>query len=389
MLVAQGLEAFKALATRRLVVKSDGIPYLFEEIPHRKLWNAIRTELSVYFKPLNPWGWPTHLMIEPSTLCNLRCALCPVSQGFERPQGLMELGLFCKIMDEAGPYAFTLLLWDWGEPFVNPQIYDMIAYAKTKSVKVISSTNGHMFARPERAEQLVRSGLDTIIFAVDGVTQASYERYRQGGDLETALEGIRQVVAVRKRLGSPTPIVNFRFIVMDQNEQEIPMVRDLAPRLGVDVLTFKTLNHSLQDPYKDKAAGVASWGVAFSPQQEQFRRFRSDVEGKRIRRRHNPCKQLWNNPSIHWSGNVCPCSFDPQDKHVLGDLNRQSFREVWRGEPYRRIRREFRRNWSRMMLCGECSYAYEGGSLSCETIADAVFYSSFAMKAVRAGERGQ
>ena len=141
-------------------------------------------------------------MIEPSTRCNLRCALCPITAGLERPQGLMDPALFRKILDEVGPYTFTLLLWDWGEPFVNPHVYDMIAYAKSKQVKVISSTNGHLFARPEHAEALVRSGLDSIIFAIDGVTQASYERYRQGGNLETALEGVRQVVAAKRRLGS-------------------------------------------------------------------------------------------------------------------------------------------------------------------------------------------
>jgi radical SAM protein with 4Fe4S-binding SPASM domain len=300
----------------------------------------------------------------------------------------MDPSLFRRILDEAGPYAFTLLLWDWGEPFVNPHIYDMIAYAKTKQVKVISSTNGHIFAQPDRAEQLVRSGLDTIIFAVDGMTQASYERYRQGGTLETALEGIRQVIAARTRFGTCTPTVNFRFIVMDQNESEIPLVRELAPRLGVDVLTFKTLNHSLQDPYKDTAPAVAARGIAYAPRQERFRRFRTNASGERLRRRHNPCKQLWNNPSIHWSGAVCPCSFDPQDKYVLGDLTRQNFHDVWHGEPYRKLRREFRSHWDQMHLCGECSYAYEGGSLSCETIADAIFFPSFVSQPSRAAERG-
>jgi len=386
VLMTRGLEALYALATGRLVVKSDGIPYLFEQLPRRKVWNAIRTELSVYVKPLRPWGWPTHLMIEPSTHCNLRCALCPISVGFDRPQGLMNPALFRTIMDDAGPYAFTLLLWDWGEPFVNPHIYEMIAYARTKHVKVISSTNGHFFARPEQAEALVRSGLDTIIFAVDGATQATYERYRQGGNLETALDGIRQVVAARRRLGSVTPVVNFRFIVMDHNEDEIPAVRVLARDLGVDVLTFKTLNHCLRDPYKDTTAPASSAGGEFSPRQTRYQRFRTDADGNRIRRRQNPCKQLWNGPSIHWNGHVSPCTFDPQDKHVLGSLDHQSFREVWHGAGYRQIRRDFKRDWGAMDLCGECSYAYEGGSLSCETIAEAMFFPSFTMAPTRAGD---
>ena len=375
MLWTRAVEALQALTTGRLVVWSDGIPYRVEQLTRRKVWNAIRTELSVYVKPERPWGWPTHLMIEPSTHCNLRCALCPVSEGFDRPQGLMDPALFRKILDEAGPYAFTLLLWDWGEPFVNPHVYDMIAYAKAKDVKVVSSTNGHLFADPDRAEALVRSGLDTIIFAIDGATQATYERYRQGGDLAQALAGVRQVVAARRRLGAATPLVNFRFIVMAHNEGEIPAVRTLAHDVGADVVTFKTLNQCLRGPYKDAAGGAAEAGGGFVPRQPKYQRFRTNASGHRVRRRRNPCRQLWNNPSIHWNGNVCPCTFDPQDEFVLGNAGERSFWEIWSGEGYRRIRRAFSRDWSAMNLCGECSYAYEGGSLSCETIAEAVRFA--------------
>ncbi|HOG27690.1 MAG TPA: hypothetical protein PLN93_07980 [Vicinamibacterales bacterium] len=54
-------------------------------------------------------------------------------------------------------------------------MYDMIAHAKAKSVKASSSTNGLLFARAGHAEALVRSGLDTIIFAPDGTTLRTYE----------------------------------------------------------------------------------------------------------------------------------------------------------------------------------------------------------------------
>jgi radical SAM protein with 4Fe4S-binding SPASM domain len=386
VLATRFLDAVRALTTGRLVVTSDGIPYSFERLPSRKVWNAIRTELSVFVKPLRPWGWPTHLMIEPSTYCNLRCALCPIAVGFDRPQGLMTPALFRAILDQTGPYAFTLQLWDWGEPFLNPHIYGMIAYASAKGVKVISSTNGHLFARREHAESLVRSGLDSIIFAIDGISQATYERYRQGGSLQTALDGVREVVAARRRLQTRGPVVNFRFIVMDHNEREIPAVRALARDLGVDVLTFKTLNNCLRDPYKDTAAMAAAAGDAFAPTQSAYRRFRTDAAGHRIRRRRNPCKQLWNNPTFHWNGNVSPCTFDPQDRHVLGNVARDRFWDVWSGDRYRQARRDFARNPGAMALCGECSYAYEGGNLSCETIAEAVFFSGFTTAPARGGD---
>ena len=161
------LQAVRALISGRMRIHADGIPYDFERVPPKKILNACRVEASILFKPSSPWGWPLHLMVEPSSCCNLACTLCPVAVGLEREQGLMEFTTFKKVIDEIGDYIFTLLLWDWGEPFLNPAIYDMIAYAASKGIKTISSSNGHLFALQDKADNVIRSGLDTLIFAVD------------------------------------------------------------------------------------------------------------------------------------------------------------------------------------------------------------------------------
>jgi MoaA/NifB/PqqE/SkfB family radical SAM enzyme len=133
----------------------------------------------------------------------------------------MNLKTFKKLIDETEDYVFLLLLWGWGEPFMNPNVYEMIAYAKSKGIQSISSTNGHPFSRRRNAEKVVRSGMDSLIFAVDGISQQTYQLYRQGGDLEKVVEGIRNVVETKESLGSVTPLINLRFIVMKHNEHEI------------------------------------------------------------------------------------------------------------------------------------------------------------------------
>lgn len=364
------------LISREVRLKSDAIPYLLTNVSRKKLLNAILAESSVFFKPLRPLAWPTHLMVEPATHCNLKCSLCPVTSGLGRPQGMMEFDTFKKVVDEVGDYIFTLLFWGWGEPFLNPRAFDMIRYARSKGAKVISSTNGHLFAKKNYAEELIRSGIDTIIFAIDGVTQLSYERYRQGGNLETALNGIRTVVERKKAMGSTTPFVNFRFIVMAQNEDEIPLVKELAPTLGVDALTFKTLNPDNQDPYSPLSEETTG-GSAFVPKERRYRRFQSDNKSEaRIRRRSNPCKHLWTHPVIHWDGTVVSCSYDPCEQYPLGSLKDNTFKELWNGGAFRELRRQFKKNWAAMPRCGDCSYSWKGGSCSHETIAEAIFYGT-------------
>jgi radical SAM protein with 4Fe4S-binding SPASM domain len=181
------------------------------------------------------------------------------------------------------------------------------------------------------------------------------------------------VVARKRALNSEKPLVNFRFIVMRHNEHEVPQLEDFTRSLGVDALTLKTLNPASQNPYA--ATAEVERRNDYLPQDVRFRRFHGDSTHDRIRRKDNPCEHLWYHPSIHWNGVVCTCTYDPNEKFPLGDLREQSFWEIWSGKPYRQLRRQFRENWNRVPRCGECSYAYEGGSCSHETIAKAVFFS--------------
>lgn len=374
--IPKTFQALKALSTRQVRIECDRIPYHFDHVPLKKIFNWLAVETSIYFKPVRPWGWPTHLQIEPTNRCNLRCTLCPVTIGLDRPSGDMELNIFKKVIDELGDFVFLILLWDWGEPFLNPSIYEMISYAKQKGIKLVSSTNGHLFKNRGQADKLITSGIDSIIFAVDGISQETYEPYRQGGSLESVLQGIRTVVMRKRDLKSKTPLVNLRFIVMKHNEHEIPALKELAKSLGVDALTLKTLNPVNLDPYSENPSGIRIHNE-FLPEDYHYRRFRYDSTGQNVIRVHrNTCKQLWNNPVIHWNGTVCSCTYDPKEKYILGDFQQDTFKNIWQGEPYRQLRRQFRLNWNQLPLCRECSYAFKGGNCSQEIIADAFFFNT-------------
>lgn len=371
-LVSKSFNAVNALLTRRVLIECDRIPYEFQDVPLERILNWIKVEASVFLRPEKPWGWPTHLQVEPSTLCNLRCAFCPVTTGLDRSTGHMTLEVFRKVIDQVGSYLFLILLWGWGEPFLNPTVYDMIAYAKKRDIKIVSSTNGHVFARGDHAERLVRSGIDCIIFAVDGISQETYEQYRIRGDVGTVAAGIERVVAAKRALNSTTPLINLRFLAMKHNEHEIPLLKDFARSLGVDALTLKTLNpHDQGECHSAKADGTG-----FVPENSRYQRFEYEAgDGSRIRVERNPCKRLWNNPVLCWDGKVSPCDFDLHANYPLGDLAHQSFREIWWGTRVAQLRRQFRRDDQKIGLCAGCTYAFKGGCCYTDTIAEAHFFN--------------
>jgi radical SAM protein with 4Fe4S-binding SPASM domain len=369
-MIPKVMNAIRTISTRNMSMELDQIPFEYQYVPLKKLLNRIMIEAGIHYKSKKPWGYPTHLHIEPSTLCNLKCAFCPVTTGMERPTGLMTHDVFKKTIDELADYLFMILLWDWGEPFLNPEVYDMIFYAKQKDIKIISSTNGHVFAQPGNADKLVRSGIDAIIFAVDGISQETYERFRKNGNLKMAIQGLENVVAAKRALNSRTPLINFRFIPMKHNEHEIPHLKDFAHSFGVDMFTIKSLNPHDQ---REVNANMAN-GLAFMPQDPRYQRFAYDEKGSRIRLAQNPCKRPWMNPSIHWDGKVSLCTFDAQDHYVMGDLNKESFKEIWWGRDYTSFRRQFRHDYRSLPFCDGCTNAFKGGNLGTDTIIEGHFF---------------
>ena len=372
--ISYSLKAIKALATRNMILENDCIPIRIQNLSYRKIFNAIRVGMSFCTKSTKTWGWPISLQVEPSSMCNLRCVLCPVTEGMGRPTGNMDFALFKKTIDEIGDYVFLIILWDWGEPFVNLAVYDMIAYAKKRNISLISSTNAHVFAKEENAKKLVASGIDSIIVAIDGIKQDTYERFRQTGKLETALKGTRNLVAMKRALNSQTPLINFRFLATKHNEHEIPDLKKLAKSLGVDALTIKTVN-----PYESYSENRFDRQANFDeilPVNERYQRFAyEEVAGEHHRiRRNSPCKRLWDCMTIRWNGVIPICTYDYREMHVLGNIMTTSAKHIWYGDSMRSFRRQFGNNPELIDLCKSCSYSFVGGSCDGETIAE-VFYN--------------
>ncbi len=365
----------RAFGQRRIAFRCDSIPYFVQDAPIQKIMNWLRVEASTRVRPLTPWGFPTHLQIEPTNTCNLRCELCPVSGQMRRPSGFMDVDLYRRLLDEIGDYVFIILFWDWGEPFMHPSAFNMIALAHEKGIRVASSTNGHMFADPSYADAAIRCGLDTLIFAVDGISQETYEKYRHRGDLQKALQGIRTLAERKKALRSAKPLINFRFIVMRHNEHEVAHLETFARELGADALTLKTLNPCSDNTYGDKPDGTDKKNNPFLPQNPIYHRFLCNEQGDPARRERTACRNPLNAATVHWNGTVCPCTYDYDERFALGNLNTSSFKEIWHGTSYRMFRHQLRRADPKDYFCYECSYSYKGGSCIDETVRPAVFFA--------------
>ena len=159
---------------------NENIRFLKKSFRFRRLFNAILVYLSYFlsllFKKAIYWGSPPVVMIEPTNICNLKCPLCPSGNGtLKRTKGYMNFNVFKKIIDEIQATAFMVVLWNQGEPYLNKDFSKMVKYASDRGLFTLVSTNGNIAFN---AEEVVNSGLDSMIISLDGTTQETYNKYR-------------------------------------------------------------------------------------------------------------------------------------------------------------------------------------------------------------------
>lgn len=291
-------------------------------------------------------GMPISISFEPTTSCNLRCPECPSGlRSFTRPTGMLDRSLFERVIDELEFTLNYLTFYFQGEPYLHPKFLEMVNYASSKGIYTATSTNAH-YLKDEIAQQTVASGLDRLIISIDGTTQHTYESYRVGGALEKVIEGTQNVLEWKKRMRSKTPHVVFQFLVVGPNEHQIPEVYTLAKKLKVDQVVLKTAQ--IYD-YKH--------GSEFIPKQEKYSRYRKNSDGNyTIKNSHaDHCWKMWHSCVVTWDGKIVPCCFDKDAHFVLGDLAKNSFKEIWRGDQYQHFRKSLLKSRSEIEICKNCT----------------------------------
>ena len=324
---------------------------LLSKLTLRRIWNASLVYFSFHLTRIfgNPiqWGLPISISFEPTTSCNLRCPECPSGlRAFTRPTGMLHSDFFSKTIEEIHKDLLYLIFYFQGEPYLNPEFLQMVRYAHEKGIYTATSTNAH-YLTDEKARETVESGLDRLIISIDGTTQEVYEQYRVGGQLHKVVEGARKIVYWKKKLKSRTPFIFFQFLVVKPNEHQLEEVKKLGKEIGVDQVRFKTAQvyDYANDPHQ------------LIPSINKYSRYKKDADGNMQVKSglHNRCWKLWHANVITWDGLVVPCCFDKDATHRLGNLQNQTFREIWNSKSYFDFRNQLINGRKNIDICANCS----------------------------------
>jgi radical SAM protein with 4Fe4S-binding SPASM domain len=308
--------------------RSFALSFLKHNTPKR-FKNFLTVEYEMARRKITLRGMPYILKIDPSNMCNLRCPMCLTGRRMgNRRYGIMEFSTYRKILDELGIYTYRIMLYGQGEPFMVKNIEDMIGEATDRNIGVSISSNLNIL-NEEQAERIVSSGLEHLIVSLDGASQESYQKYRVGGTFERVINNIKMISVLKKSMKTRYPIIEWQYLVMRHNENEMEVAKKIAKEIGVNMIRFSPFSF-ISPPTKEE---LEEW----VPQNDRIRYLDNSGQSINLYGEQTVCSWLYRTVVINWDGRISPCCsyhFTGFPENDFGNVNDQSFREIWNNKIY-------------------------------------------------------
>ena len=168
---------------------------------------------------------PLSIDIETASICDLACPHCS-REYIITPDKVMSEDLYKKIIEETVNMNVPSIKLNWrGEPLLNPKLSKMISYAKEKGIlEVLINTNAVSLTE-KKSEEIIKSGLDVMIYSFDGGSKKTYEKMRPGrfinNKFEKVYENIKSFSEIKKKLNAKFPVTKIQMILTEDSRNEV------------------------------------------------------------------------------------------------------------------------------------------------------------------------
>ncbi|MBK9387999.1 MAG: radical SAM protein [Planctomycetes bacterium] len=259
-------------------------------------------QLRTLEKTLSEIPFPKKLAVELCADCNFACAMCHHPQ-MRRPKGVLPFELWDKLAREVAAINPDTECWFsfCGEPFLQPALLlRAIAHGKALGLRSVNVNTNGMLLTPELADPLLDSGVDLVVFGLDGFSRETYEQVRIGGQRDVVYANVEHLLA-RRMARTDGPEIHVQFIEMDENAHEMAEFQRYWLARGAVV----------------KARNKLSWGGKFA------------TPLKTPREERIACPWALTMMHVFWDGRVPRCPGDTEGEEGYGNAWHAPLAELW------------------------------------------------------------
>lgn len=317
--------------------------------------------------------------------CNLKCMHCyESSDGTFLPDELTTEEAK-KAIDHFSDIGVVAIAFSGGEPLMRKDFFEVAKYAHDKGFYVSVATNGTLLT-PEKARMLKKSGVEYVEISLDGFEKEHDALRRVPGAWKKACQGIRNCVragldtcvattVTRRNYGIIKDFMGF--VEKDLKARRMIAFNYVPTRRGKGImdddlspLEREELNKLLYSKLTQKGCKLMTLSTAplfarISIQNKSGPPIVTHfVNEKVMEAMEGEARGLADfiggcgagrlYCGLEPNGDVEPCVFIPI---TLGNIRKQSLRDIWRGHPVLKRMRER----DKFEGCGKCEYRYVCG----------------------------
>lgn len=278
--------------------------------------------------------------IEITNVCNLSCNFCPKTK---RKYKFMEKEEFNHIIKEVKPFTDHIYFHLMGEPLLNENIEYFLMESERNDLKVNLTTNGTLLNK--NVDKLVNAKALRQI----NISLHSFEANEKTVELKEYINNVTNFI--KKARENSDIICAIRLWNIDSKELKGAngLNSDILKMLEENLELDFSLGEKLQESNKVKLKDKVYMNMA-----EKFEW--PDIEIASIGEEVF-CHGLRNQMGVLVDGTVVPCCLDSEGNINLGNVFKDSLKDILDGERATNIYEGFSRRRAVEELCKKCGYA--------------------------------
>ena len=279
----------------------------------------------------------------------------------------MPFELFTKIADELFRYAEIVDLRGWGESTMLPNFLDYVEYAAQFPCRLQLYTNLTKHSDDIWAA-LMRHHF-TVGLSIDGATAQTFEKIRQGAYFKSVQKNLNTLAEYRDMYNCPKENILFNTVVQKQNLHEIPELIKLAKKFGIKRIKLSPIVCSLNNPnnllyYRNEVRTALDLAYQISLKEGVTIELATSLHPNLTLKNFTleRCTHPWSHCYITSYGGVgfCDCLI-AYEQYLLGNINDNSFWNIWNGDSFGSLRQEHCKNEEKKAhtkLFSACKWCY-------------------------------
>jgi MoaA/NifB/PqqE/SkfB family radical SAM enzyme len=272
-----------------------------------------------------------------------------------------------KVIKEAFDMGVTSLILIGGEPFLSPELFELISFAKRCGIRGVTVvTNGTLLSE-EIIGKIFDCNLDNLSVSIDAASEDTFARIRGENVFNKVIANINLLNSIKEKQNRISPGIVCVCTIMNQNVEEILEIVSLCKRLKISRIIFQPvvsdntdqnkpgfgasvfippdrygiLDRAVDSLIKYKLSSRENFGF-IANSTKHLSLIRKYFRG-RLNPRVIPCYSGYNRIQIVQEGKVYFCVNQAKYQAAFGDIKNESLRKIWFSKYSRFCRNQIKR----------------------------------------------